>query len=73
MQPNCASRIIEFEGSKRIVIFAQRDIAVSEELTYDYKAWDALWSHAVMFRQFPLEDVKIPCYCGAKHCRGTMN
>ena len=36
-EPNCASRIITFEGKKKIVIFAQQDIAVGEELTYDYQ------------------------------------
>uniref|UniRef100_A0AAY5F3K3 [Histone H3]-lysine(4) N-trimethyltransferase n=1 Tax=Electrophorus electricus TaxID=8005 RepID=A0AAY5F3K3_ELEEL len=29
------------------------------EITYDYK--------------FPIEDVKIPCLCGAENCRGTLN
>jgi hypothetical protein len=39
------------DGSKRIVIYANRDIHEGEEITYDYK--------------FPLEDDKIPCLCGA--------
>ena len=30
-----------------------------EEVMYDYK--------------FPIEDVKVPCYCGAPNCRGVMN
>ena len=34
-------------------------IVPGEELTYDYK--------------FPLEDAKIPCNCGSKRCRKTMN
>ena len=39
------------EGSKRIVIYAHRNIDAGEEVTYDYK--------------FPIEDDKIPCLCGA--------
>ncbi|EDQ87394.1 uncharacterized protein MONBRDRAFT_27206 [Monosiga brevicollis MX1] len=35
--PNCASRIIQTDVGKHIVIFAERNIAVGEELTYDYK------------------------------------
>ena len=34
-------------------------IVPGEELTYDYK--------------FPLEEAKIPCNCGTKRCRKTMN
>lgn len=42
-----------------IVIFATRLIRPGEEVMYDYK--------------FPVEDVKLPCYCGAAKCKGTMN
>lgn len=42
---------------KKIVIYANRDIEVGEEITYDYK--------------FPLEADKIPCHCGSKFCKGT--
>lgn len=38
-QPNCASRIVKVEGHKHIVIFAERPIAIGQELTYDYKVW----------------------------------
>ena len=34
-------------------------IVPGEELTYDYK--------------FPLEEAKIPCNCGTRRCRKTMN
>jgi histone-lysine N-methyltransferase SETD1 len=60
--PNCTSRIITVEGSKHILIYALRDIAKDEELTYDYK--------------FPLEtnpDDKVPCNCSAPKCTGFMN
>ncbi|CCJ29409.1 unnamed protein product [Pneumocystis jirovecii] len=57
--PSCTAKIIRVEGEKKIVIYAHRDIEKGEEITYDYK--------------FPIEDVKIPCLCGAKACRGTLN
>lgn len=57
--PNCYSRIINVEGKKKIIIFAERNIVKGEELTYDYK--------------FPSEDVKIPCLCGTEKCRKWMN
>ena len=57
--PNCYAKIIPVGTEKRIAIYSKRDIEVNEEITYDYK--------------FPLEDEKIPCYCGATSCRGTLN
>jgi histone-lysine N-methyltransferase SETD1 len=60
--PNCYTKIIITDGSKRIVIYAKRDILAGEELCYDYK--------------FPLEydeTKRIPCHCGARDCRGFMN
>ena len=57
--PNCVTQIISHAFSKKIVLYAKRDIQVGEELSYDYK--------------FPLEDDKIPCHCGAKKCRKYLN
>ncbi|KAI9729609.1 MAG: histone methyltransferase set1 [Cirrosporium novae-zelandiae] len=60
--PNCTAKIIKVEGSKRIVIYALRDIGQSEELTYDYKferEWDS--------------DDRIPCLCGSSGCKGFLN
>lgn len=57
--PNCVSRIISHAGSKKVVLYAKRDIAAGEELSYDYK--------------FPIEDHKIPCHCGVATCRGSLN
>jgi len=54
--PNCETD----EINERVWIIALRDIAVGEELTYDYNLWDG-----------DLDDPS-PCYCGAKNCRGTM-
>ncbi|KAF3659532.1 putative pentatricopeptide repeat-containing protein, mitochondrial-like [Capsicum annuum] len=58
-EPNCYPKVISVEGEKKIFIYAKRHIAAGEEITYNYK--------------FPLEEKKIPCNCGAKRCRGSMN
>ena len=58
-QPNCYARVISVGNLKKIIIYSKRDIAMGEEITYDYK--------------FPIEDEKIPCLCGAPNCRGTLN
>ena len=60
--PSCTTRIIAVEGSKKIVIYAERDIAMGEELFYDYK--------------FPLEadeSARVACRCGSEKCRGFIN
>jgi len=57
--PNCYAKVITLEGQKRIVIYSKRDIAVGEEITYDYK--------------FPLEEQKIACLCGSPKCQGFLN
>ncbi|KAL5713686.1 [histone H3]-lysine(4) N-trimethyltransferase [Ranunculus cassubicifolius] len=58
-EPNCYTKVISVEGEKKIFIYAKRQIFAGEEITYNYK--------------FPLEEKKIPCNCGAKRCRGSMN
>ncbi|KAF5671528.1 histone-lysine n H3 lysine-4 specific [Fusarium heterosporum] len=60
--PNCTAKIIKVEGSKRIVIYALRDIALNEELTYDYK----------FEREIGSLD-RIPCLCGTAACKGFLN
>ncbi|OIW29970.1 histone H3-K4 methyltransferase Set1 [Coniochaeta ligniaria NRRL 30616] len=60
--PNCTAKIIKVEGSKRIVIYALRDIAQNEELTYDYK----------FEREIGALD-RIPCLCGTAACKGFLN
>lgn len=59
--PNCVTRIIEVAGTKHIVIHSKRAIQPGEELCYDYKF------------ELEAEDKKVPCYCGARTCRNTMN
>ena len=44
---------------KKIVVFANQDIQVGQEITYDYK--------------FPVEDGSLRCTCGAPNCIGRMN
>ncbi|KAK8309345.1 hypothetical protein V6Z12_D02G120100 [Gossypium hirsutum] len=58
-EPNCYTKVISVEGQKKIFIYAKRHIAAGEEVTYNYK--------------FPLEEKKIPCNCGSKKCRGSLN
>jgi uncharacterized protein len=52
-EPNC---YLQIEGMKAFIL-ARRDIAVGEELLYDY-----------LFD----EDVREPCRCGALTCRGYI-
>ncbi|OAQ96293.1 hypothetical protein LLEC1_00141 [Akanthomyces lecanii] len=60
--PNCTAKIIKVEGSKRIVIYALREITMNEELTYDYK----------FEREIGSLD-RIPCLCGTAACKGFLN
>ncbi|KAK7903749.1 histone methyltransferase set1 [Exophiala xenobiotica] len=60
--PNCTAKIIRVGGTKRIVIYALRDIEKDEELTYDYK----------FEREFDSDD-RIPCLCGSTVCKGFLN
>jgi hypothetical protein len=62
--PSCYAKIIPAPDKhlKRVIIIAQRDIEINEEITYDY--------------QFPLElnlAARIPCNCQSEMCRGFMN
>ena len=54
--PNCEAD--EIDG--RVFIRAIRNIAVGEELSYDYNLYDG-----------NLDD-PAQCHCGARHCRGTL-
>ncbi|KAK3702355.1 histone methyltransferase set1 [Vermiconidia calcicola] len=60
--PNCTAKIIKVEGIPRIVIYALKDIAKNEELTYDYK----------FEREIGSTD-RIPCLCGSANCKGFLN
>ncbi|KAF2832131.1 hypothetical protein CC86DRAFT_86553 [Ophiobolus disseminans] len=60
--PNCTAKIIRVDNTKRIVIYALRDIGQDEELTYDYK----------FEREMDATD-RIPCLCGSIGCKGFLN
>ncbi|KAF2474882.1 SET domain-containing protein [Lindgomyces ingoldianus] len=60
--PNCTAKIIRVDGTKRIVIYALRDIEKNEELTYDYK----------FEREIDATD-RVPCLCGSVGCKGFLN
>ncbi|KAH3676164.1 hypothetical protein WICMUC_002186 [Wickerhamomyces mucosus] len=60
--PSCTAKIIKVEGEKRIVIYALRDIATNEELTYDYK-----------FERETNNEERVVCLCGAPGCKGFLN
>lgn len=61
-EPSCTAKIIKVDGSKRIVIYALRDVKKNEELTYDYK-----------FERETNDDERIVCLCGAPGCKGYLN
>lgn len=61
-EPSCTAKIIKVDGSKRIVIYALRDIKKNEELTYDYK-----------FERETNDEERIVCLCGAPGCKGYLN
>lgn len=60
--PNCTAKIIKVGKSKRIVIYALRDIMDNEELTYDYK-----------FEREINESERVKCLCGSANCKGYLN
>ncbi|QPG76237.1 hypothetical protein FOA43_003623 [Brettanomyces nanus] len=60
--PSCTAKIIKVDGKKRIVIYALKDIAANEELTYNYK-----------FEKETNPEERIPCLCGAPNCKGYLN
>lgn len=60
-EPNCDAVIDE----QRIFIESIRDVAVGEELTYDY-------AYVLDERHTPAAKRRYPCTCGAPRCRGTI-
>ncbi|CAH2038811.1 unnamed protein product [Thlaspi arvense] len=58
-EPNCYSRVISVNDDDHIIIFAKRDVAKWEELTYDYRFFSI--------------DERLACYCGFPRCRGVVN
>lgn len=62
---SCAPNCYTDERDGRIFIVALRDIAVGEELSYDYGLM-------VQERYTPRLKAEYACHCGATTCRGTM-
>uniref|UniRef100_A0A7S1YDV0 [histone H3]-lysine(4) N-trimethyltransferase n=1 Tax=Sexangularia sp. CB-2014 TaxID=1486929 RepID=A0A7S1YDV0_9EUKA len=58
-EPNSTAKVIDVGNDKRIAIYAIRTLLPGDEVTYNY--------------QFPIEDVKLPCYCGTPSCSGSLN
>lgn len=59
--PNCATKLMTFDGVKHVVIYALEDIKKGTELCYDYKLG------------YELKEKRIECLCGSKNCRGWLN
>lgn len=59
-EPNCKMDQWIVQGKTRMALFAERDIATGEELTYDYN-----------FSNFNQSSVQT-CLCGSPKCRGVV-
>jgi len=58
--PNCHTQKWTVKGVPRIGVFASKDIAKGEEITFDY--------------QFQRSGVgRVKCYCGSANCRGYLD
>eukprot|EP00835_Amoeboradix_gromovi_P000094 NODE_3_length_56144_cov_0.348184.p13 type:complete len:289 gc:universal NODE_3_length_56144_cov_0.348184:36393-35527(-) len=55
--PNCHIEVWRVDNEKRIGLFASRDIAIGEEITYNYN--------------YSSEE-SYPCFCGSLNCSGVM-
>lgn len=78
--PNCTAKIIKVDGTKRIVIYALRDIGkgmwnflsvtCAEVLT---KTIDEELTYDYKFEREINSDDRIPCLCGSVACKGFLN
>ena len=64
-EPNCEAETVEGTAGTRVYINALHDIAVGEELTYNYGLTLDERHTKKLKRQFA-------CHCGSAGCRGTM-
>ena len=82
--PNCTAKIIKVEGSKRIVIYALRDIGQSKSfllppfLLGSPEDPTDLYSDEELTYDYKFErewgsDDRIPCLCGTARCKGFLN
>ena len=59
--PNCSTKILNWNNTKKIVIYSIAFIPAGTELCYDYK-----------FDRDSNPADRVPCYCGAARCTGWM-
>ena len=77
--PNCTAKIIKVEGSKRIVIYALRDIGQSKSLSPHFShapthlCLDEELTYDYKFEREWGSDDRIPCLCGTARCKGFLN
>ena len=85
--PNCTAKIIKVEGSKRIVIYALRDIGQSKSfyfllsslfVSHPSQARSNFYLDEELTYDYKFErewgsDDRIPCLCGTARCKGFLN
>lgn len=77
--PNCTAKIIKVDGTKRIVIYALRDISKSEFSVPVYMKFvlmiraDEELTYDYKFEREINSDDRIPCLCGSVGCKGFLN
>jgi histone-lysine N-methyltransferase SETD1 len=77
--PNCTAKIIRVGGTKRIVIYALRDIEKGElelwthEIRKLTRSTDEELTYDYKFERELGSDDRIPCLCGSAVCKGFLN
>ena len=80
--PNCTAKIIKVEGSKRIVIYALRDIGQSRSLSLLFSRLSKAQTNFCLDEELTYDykferewgsDDRIPCLCGTARCKGFLN
>lgn len=78
--PNCTAKIIRVEDTKRIVIYALRDIAMSKKAVQVTRVvqftnifTDEELTYDYKFEREIGSDDRIPCLCGTAQCKGFLN
>jgi histone-lysine N-methyltransferase SETD1 len=81
--PNCTAKIIKVDGSKRIVIYALRDIERGIYCQLPRSSLQKFWliiystdeelTYDYKFEREWDSDDRIPCLCGSTGCKGFLN
>ena len=78
--PNCTAKIIKVDGSKRIVIYALREIAKSKSIIRNKLCTNSLTiypdeelTYDYKFERELDNNDRIPCLCGSEVCKGFLN